>query len=176
PITADPADGAKIAALGGLDASRIEVGHRVISVNGFPVQSIDEFQRVAEATSEFAVGDTVEISLGVENPENGETFVEKLFLPAMQRTTLPNGVVFDTRRAGEGWTTTVTRGFGDTQSELQVGDILVAFMPTNELIDTPEALPNILARELEKGVAQVNFAIKRGEDMWLVAMPYASSQ
>ncbi|MEM7718516.1 MAG: protein kinase [Pseudomonadota bacterium] len=176
PVNADPADGAIIASLGGLDSSNIEEGQRLISVNGFPIQAIEDFQRVAAATVAFSVGDTVEVSLGIENPSTGATFVEKLTLPAVQQTTLSNGVVFETRRDGDSWVTFVTRGAGLTQSELQTGDQLVAFMPSNELIDTQDGLSTILTREADNGAAQINFAIRRDNDMWLVAMPYTAGQ
>ena len=148
-------------------------GQRIVSVNGFPIDSLMDFQRVAAATSDYAVGERVQVSFGIVDPATGATSVEQTELLAVQHTVLLNGISFETRSEGDAWVTYVTSEPNDGTSELKVGDRLIALMPSNELIDTQEALPSILRRELDAGTSVFNFAVTRDEAMWLVAMPYA---
>lgn len=172
-VVADPADPTLIASLGAGVPGFLEAGQRIVSVNGFPIDSLTDFQRVAAATSDFSVGDSVQISFGIVDAATGTTSVERAELLAVQQTVLLNGMKFETRKEGDAWSTYVTSGPETGTSELKVGDKLIALMPNNELINTQDALPAILQRELDAGTSVFNFAVNRDEEMWLVAMPYA---
>ena len=172
-VVADPADPTLIASLGADAPEFLEAGQRIVSVNGFPIDSLTDFQRVAAATSDFSVGDSVQISFGIVDAATGTTSVERAELLAVQQTVLLNGMTFETRKEGDVWSTYVTSGPETGTSELKVGDKLIALMPSNELINTQDALPAILQRELDAGTSVFNFAVNRDEEMWLVAMPYA---
>ncbi|MEM9899143.1 MAG: protein kinase [Pseudomonadota bacterium] len=174
-VVADPADPALVASADGPLAEYLTPGVRVVSINGFPITSLSDFQRVVDATSNYAVGDSVTVAFGIENPSNGETFVRSVELQASQLTMLSNGVSFETVQDEAGWVTVVTNGNGQGVADLQTGDRLVALMPTNELIDGQDTLPSVLERELEAGTTQFNFAVNRDGDMWLVSMPYAAT-
>ena len=96
-------------------------------------------------------------------------------LPAVQETLLLNGVRFQTRKDGESWITTVASGMGTGQSDLQTGDRIIAFMPTNELVDSQDDLARILRREIQNGNTQFNFAVNRDDEMWFATLRYAVS-
>lgn len=171
-VVADPADPTLIASVGDGMPEFLAPGQRIVSVNGFPIERIGDFQHVVDATSSYTAGDTVEVAFGVQDAATGSTSVQQAELLAVQQTILLNGMSFETRQDGDGWATFVSRGPDSGTSELKVGDKLIALMPSNELIDTPEALSSILLRELDAGTTVFNFAVTRDEAMWLVAMPY----
>jgi serine/threonine protein kinase len=172
-VVADPTDPARIASVAPGTPDIFQPGRRIVSVNGFPIDSLADFQRVVAATSDYEVGDEVRVSFGVLDPSTGNTSVESATLPAVQQTVLLNGMAFETRQDRGSWVTYVTSEPESGTSELKVGDRLIALMPDNELINTRTALPDILRRELDAGTSVFNFAVIRGEEMWLVAMPYA---
>ena len=174
PVKADIADPTIVTSIEGPAAEYLQAGHRILSINGYPIDSLNDFQRVVNATTDFAVGDDVRITLGIEDPATGRTFVQVLELPAVQEILLLNGVRFQTTKDGDAWTTIVINGTGQGQSDLQPGDRMVALMPTSEMIDTQGALPRMLRRELQGDSTQLNFAVNRGGDMWFVTMQLAS--
>ncbi|MEO1537781.1 MAG: protein kinase [Pseudomonadota bacterium] len=173
-VTAAPTDPLVVRTASGPSAEFLEPGLKVVSVNGFPLEALSDFQRVAEATADFSVGDTVSISFGIENPSTGETYIRTIALPAVQQTLLQNGVSFEAvLQEGGAWATIVRNGAGDNVDELQTGDKVVALMPNNELIDDPDTLPSLLRREIDAGATRFNFAVSRDGEMWLVSLPYA---
>ena len=172
--TADAQDPTLVSAVEGPVAEVLQPGQRVVSVNGYPLESLSDFQRVIDATTDYSAGDSVDVTLGIEDPQTGSTVVETVQLPVVQQTMLLNGVSFETVRDGESWSTVVTAGNGDGESDLQAGDRIVAFMPTNELMDQEASLSTVLSRELGAGATQFNFAVERGGDMWVVSMRYAA--
>jgi hypothetical protein len=171
-VVADPADPTIVQSIEGPAAEQLAPGQRVLSVNGFPLGSLADFQRVVDATSDYAIGDSVRVAFGVEDPVTGITSVRNVVLPAVQSTMLLNGIRFETVRDGDGWATFVSEASGQEQSELQTGDRIVAHMPSNDMIDQQDALQTVLQRELEAGSTQINFAVNRNGDMWLVSMPF----
>ncbi len=174
PVEADAADPTLIAAVSGPMADILEPGQRVLSVNGFPIDALSDFQLVVQATSDFAVGDTVEITLGIQDTDTSDTFVQSVELPGVKQIMLLNGTGFQTIRDGEGWSTLVTSGSGQSQTDLQAGDRIVALMPDNELIEGEDGFGRVLQRELDKGTTQFNFAVLRDGEMWLAGMRYAT--
>ncbi len=173
PVVADPDDPAVVVSAEGPIAEHLKSGYRVLSINGFPISSLNEFQRVVGATSDYSVGDAVKVTFGIEDPVAGETFVRSVNLAAVEETLLLNGVRFQTTRDGDKWTTTVASGTGDGEADLQAGDRIVALMPDNEMIDTQDGLSKLLKREISKGNSQFNFAVSRDGAMWLATMQYA---
>ncbi len=171
-VVADANDPTVVVSADGLAADVLKPGYRVMSVNGRPIASLSEFQEVVNATSVYSVGETVSVTFGLEDPATGETFVRSLDLPTAQETTLLNGVQFLTMRDGDSWTTTVANGTGEDQSELQNGDKIVAFLPANELINSPNALASVMRREIQNGSTQFNFAVNRDGEMWFVTLQY----
>ncbi len=173
-VVADSADPTLVGSADGAIAEHLTPGLRVLSINDFPIGALSEFQRVVDATSDYSVGDTVEVSFGLEDPATGETFVRSVELPSLQRTMLLNGVSFETVKDGDAWATFVENGTGETASDLRVGDQIFALMPANELIDKEDGLSQVLKRELASGSTTFNFAVKRDGEMWLVSLSYTA--
>ncbi len=173
-VEADTSDPTLIAAVSGPMAEVLEPGQRVLSVNGFPIEALADFQRVVQATSDYDVGDAVEITLGIQDPNTSDTFVRSVELLGVRQTMLLNGTEFETAREGEAWTTLVTAGSGNAETDLQRGDRIVALMPDNEVIEGEDGFSRVLQRELDEGTTQFNFAVLRDGEMWLAGMRYAA--
>ena len=174
-VLADSNDPSLIVSVEGPAAEHLEPGQRVLTINGFPITSWSDFQSVVDATREYSVGESVEVVLGIEDPDTGKTSVKSVSFPAIGQVMLLNGVQFEMSRDGDNWVTFVTSGNGQETSDLQSGDRIIALMPSNELIDKEDSLSTLLMRELRSGTTQFNFAVKRGEEMWLVTMRYAAN-
>jgi hypothetical protein len=56
-----------------------------------------------------------------------------------------------------------------------VGDVIVGYIPTSERIETPTGIFDLLKREIEAGKTQFNFAVKRGGNIWAIAIPFADT-
>ncbi|MDA9865143.1 serine/threonine protein kinase [bacterium] len=174
-VAADASDPTRVASVEGPLAEHLQPGFRLISVNGLPVQSLNNLQRSVEVGSDQSVGSTVQVTLEIEDPAQGNTFERSVALPVVERTTLLNGVSFETTIDDGSWKSVVVTGIGTDQADLQTGDQIIAFMPDNELIDSEDALARALLREIQNGTAEVLFAVKRDDEMWLVTMPVATN-
>lgn len=174
-VTPDSSDPSIVQIADGPLSEHLSPGLRVVSINGFPLSTLRDFQRVVDATTDYEAGDSVSIAVGIENPGTGETYVRDVDLPSHQKTMLLNGVEFQTVKDGDNWITSVTAGSGAGEADLRVGDQLIALMPNNELIDGQQTLVSLMQRELDAGSTQFNFAVTRNGEMWLVSMPYSGA-
>lgn len=174
-VTPDPSDPTLIADVGGSVADELRAGLRVVSINGFPVEALSDLQRVVQATSDLQPGENVSVTFGLQDPSSGSTFVRSIDLPISKQTMLLSGVSFETVRENASWVTYVTAGSGTEQSDLQSGDQLIALMPGNEMIDGEDTLSDLISREIRNGSNQFNFAVNRGDSMWLVSMNYGAN-
>jgi serine/threonine protein kinase len=74
---------------------------------------------------------------------------------------LSNGIVLTTIATGNGDRAMVTALPEGVSTDLQVGDVLLVYAATGELIDSAAAANALLERELAKGVATLGFAVQR---------------
>jgi hypothetical protein len=74
---------------------------------------------------------------------------------------LSNGIVLTTIATGSGDRAMVTALPEGAATDLQVGDVLLVYAATGELIDSAEAANALLEREIAKGVATLGFAVQR---------------
>ena len=86
-------------------------------------------------------------------------------LPVVTELCLDGGLVFEMQPTPTGVRTVVTRApEGDAdgdEARLAVGDVLLAYLPTGEILGTTEALAQILKRESQNRIATFGFAIQR---------------
>jgi serine/threonine protein kinase len=153
----------------------LKPGFRLVSINGFPVESLADAQKIVKGTSDLRLGSEVEIALALADTRNGETIVRQLTLPTVQETFLLNGVRFRTQNVDGVWKTYVVEAADRSEDGLLPGDQVVALMPSSELIDQPTSLSGIIERELAAKVTKFNFAVNRGGDMYLVSMDYGGN-
>ncbi len=168
PFMLEPNGSLRILSVDASAPEWLESGSKILSVNGLPVISFSEVQQVVKLQPGFGLGASVKATLGIETPD-GQTLVRSLDVPTVQETILLTGERFRTAQVDGAWVTTVIESPTDADEALRTGDIVVAFMPSSELIDTPLALQTILAREIAAGAPKFNFAVKRDGEMWLVS-------
>ncbi|MEL7131154.1 MAG: serine/threonine-protein kinase [Pseudomonadota bacterium] len=94
-------------------------------------------------------------------------------LPTAHRTVLLNGLTFEAASEPNGWVTRVTAVPKGLSTDLQVGDIVLAHIATNTRIDTRNALPDVFASAVA-GAIDMTFAVARGGNTRVVALPFAS--
>jgi len=144
-------------------------GTEILAVNGILVSSMAEFDRVLRAFNipDDAVTQPMELTLlqdGVETTVDWEPAI-------IQTTQLANGTSFVARFDGEVWTTSVAT-IAEGETELQIGDQIVAYMTTSEPLVERTSLQTILTRELENGNSEFGFAVSREGSMWVAFFTY----
>jgi hypothetical protein len=147
-------------------------GTEIVAVNGTPVSNMIEFDEAlrASATPQDAVSQPMQLTVkrgGAESTVEWEPAI-------IQETQLGDGTVFVTRFNGEAWTTRVT-AIAEGESELQIGDELIAYMSTSEPVIERTSLPSIFTRELENGTDEFSFAVSRDGSMWVAYYTYNGS-
>ena len=75
---------------------------------------------------------------------------------------LPGGLTFEMAETATGTQTVVSEVPQDAAASLAVGDVLLVYTPTGEVLGTATSLRDILTREFAKGVTTYSFGIRRG--------------
>lgn len=84
-------------------------------------------------------------------------------LPITNVLRLPGGFTFEVVETATGSQTVVSELPADLQGSVQVGDILLLYVPTGETLGTATALREILQREFASGITTYSFVIRRGD-------------
>lgn len=87
---------------------------------------------------------------------------EKASLPVVNVLRLPNGLTFESVETATGTQTVVADVPSGVETTLQVGDVLLVYVATGEMLGTDTALRDILQREFSAGVTTYGFAVRRG--------------
>jgi hypothetical protein len=77
------------------------------------------------------------------------------------RVELENGIVLQTIETGDGPRAVVSVLPDTAKSDLQVGDVLLVYAATGEIIESATAVRALLGREAASGVATFGFAVQR---------------
>jgi tRNA A-37 threonylcarbamoyl transferase component Bud32 len=83
-------------------------------------------------------------------------------LPVVNVLRLPSGLTFEAVETAAGPQTIVAEIPQGTETTLQVGDVLLVYTASGEMLGTANALREILEREFAAGVATYSFVIRRG--------------
>ena len=141
-------------------------GTRILTIEGQAVTSTEQANALVRARVEAAGSAGLQLAVTTEAQVSGAAIDRVLNLPAVHSLTLLNGLGFESRIADGGiWTTTVTTA--SDGAPLQVGDEVVAYIPTSELIDQAESLRTIISREVQAGQTDFSFAIRRDDQIWV---------
>ena len=144
---------------------------RIFAVNEVEVASLEEFNAAVRQT----VSDTenANVSLSVQmgtSPEDQRA--QNWSLPVVQSTRLANGLEFEAIAENGGWITRVKQVPEDYNANIQPGDVIFGFIKSSQVLSGRHDMGEILAKELEAGNTQFSFAVKRGEDTWVVSFDY----
>ncbi|NKB26424.1 MAG: hypothetical protein GKR99_02220 [Rhodobacteraceae bacterium] len=153
----------------------MRAGNKIVSVNGVPVDSIGDIQKVVTATAPIDTEGSIAVELGVEDQLGKTAIVRSLDLPVVENLALLNGVQFQSRLENGEWVTRVKASPGTKPDEFQNGDAVVSYMTTNEAIQGRQGLHALMRREIANGTSNFNFAVNRDGAMWLVTMYYNSA-
>ncbi|SHG67557.1 serine/threonine-protein kinase [Marivita hallyeonensis] len=149
----------------------VRPGARVLEVNGVAVSQISDIDTLAEGIAQ-AGQESIALEFTVLSADETTTSTHDWTVPVLHDTALPNGTVFQTRLI-DGEPRTTVKAVPSAESELQVGDEIVAYVPTSEKIGDQDSLRRILSRELAQGTEQLSFAVTRDGQMWVVSMTHA---
>lgn len=147
---------------------------RIYSVNGTDVDTMSEFNAVLRDT--LAIDDLTEVTVtvGTGLVGSGEITDQELVLPIAQDTRLLNGMVFRTVLSGDEWVTTVIEAPDAVPGDIQVGDQLLAYVPTTELLRDRRSLSDLMAREISLGSNEFSFAVMRNNATWVASLTYSN--
>ena len=145
----------------------------VTAVNGIALASIGEIGAKLRAATDLSTAETVDITLSVTSADGAVVTDVPLTAPVVKEFALLNGLRFGQLPGADGGKMVVTAApppAGDDQ--MHVGDVLVAFVPTNEKISASTDLAALIERQLRSGTSQFPFAVQREETMWITTFNY----
>lgn len=148
---------------------------RIFSAEGQPVNTQAEFDAAILATQDLSAATevTVLVETGVVGQDNARE--QSLTLPVAQNIRLANGVTFRAALIGDAWETTVVAVPSGVDTDLMVGDVVFAYVPTTELINDRRTLEAVFQRELESGTSEFSFAVMRDGATWVASLVFEAS-
>lgn len=165
PFQVDPADPARIAARLPWSPGWVVPGLRIVEVNGAPVQDGAEVAAMLAAGADLSQVTELNVILGYVAATGGDVIRKMETLPAVDRLDLSNGLSFDMVSTPTSVQTVVAAVPGVEVTDLAVGDVLVVYSATGEMLGTATALRDILSREMQNEIATYGFAIQRDGTM-----------
>lgn len=170
PFTATDPTSAQIAEIRADAPDGLRAGLVVTAVNGQPVSSINGIVPLVYGSSAQA-GDLVTVPLRLEtlDPATGETDRHDLNVDVLRRDYLGDAIVFETRFVDDVWRSTV-RAAPPSDGGLQIGDVVVAYIPTGETISAPDSVLGILQSGQAAGVDAYTFAVERDGSRWMATI------
>ena len=172
PFAVDANDPARVFRLDRAAPSWIQPGQQIRVVNGVPVQSLDDIERIVAPANDLEPGQIVDVIFGVQSADGASSFVQTLELPVVRETTLPSGDRLHSMLSNGSWTTTVVEPLHVRYGSFQRGDELVSLRGGAEMIDSPDTLIMIAERELAAGTETLNFVVRRGGEMHFATVPH----
>ncbi len=161
PFTADPAAPDTILLVGPSAAEWMVPGVRIASVDGETISDIAEIDALLRSLATLPAAPFIDVPFGTVAPGSSEVVENHASLPIIQEISLQNGLRF--ALVGISPSRAVVTGV-PPDSQMQPGDQLISYTPTNERIGTDIALADLINREVFAGKSQFTFLVSRGED------------
>lgn len=175
PFTAASSSSRVIGNVGPVAPLWVNEGVEIDTVNGRAIANIDGIGDTLKSAIKLEDQTELQVSFGIKDAETGNQTEQNWTLPIIQKTALLNGISFETRRIDDAWVTTVTDAPASAKSDLKVGDQLIAYMLTSELVDDRTSMKTIMDRELADGKSLFSFAVNRDGTMWIASLDYAGN-
>lgn len=150
-----------------------EPGLKVTSVNDTPVTDFAQINGIVQASFGPETNTFVEVKFGTKTAD-GETIQQEATFPVFYRTELSNGMTFDSKLIGDEWQTFVASMPEGIDSDIRIGDQIMAYIPTSERVSQANSLQQIIERETANDVSQFTFAVTRDGQMWVASLSYSS--
>ncbi|MEM0934697.1 MAG: protein kinase [Pseudomonadota bacterium] len=152
----------------------LDSGVPVVSVNGVEINALTEIEPILREIVSLSGQTEIPVAFGVRDPSTGREQEQVIVLPIIQKTQLMNGMVFETRFDGDVWKTLLVSLPGDSQTDLQPGDHLVAHLGTDLMIDGQTSLADALQAATAEGATSHSFAVQRNGQMWVSGFDYGA--
>ncbi len=150
-------------------------GVEIDTVNGRSIVNLDGIEGALQTSVKLADETELQVSFGIRDTATGVRTEQSSVMPIIQKTELLNGLGFETRRVDDTWVTTVTDVPDTANTDLKVGDEVVAYMLTSELVNDRTSLKAIMNREIAGGTSLFSFAVNRDGVMWITSLDYTDS-
>jgi len=170
PFRASEPNSNVIAEAGFIAPLWVSEGVTVTSVNGIAIDRIADIPKVLRENLNPGESTEVSVSFGIE--KNGIAATHDWEMPIRQDYQLLNGVAFSAFPSGDSWATVVTAIPAGIETELEVGDTLIAYIPNSTKLETRTALKDLFDSEVASGTTQFSFAVNRDESMWVAGLEY----
>ena len=152
----------------------VRPGDTVSSVNGIGISTIAQIDTVLAAQTADPYADpAMDLEISIRAAADGSISTHAWTVPVYFELALTDGTVFRTALEDGEWTTRVSQ-IGEATQALQVGDHLVAYLPTTETLTERLSLHDIVKREASRGTGNLNFAVSRDGSMWVVSLTAAA--
>jgi len=165
PFQPDPSDPSRVAARLPLSPDWMQPGVWIVEVNGAPVQDGKLLQGMLAQGVDLAQMDEMKVIFGYQTAPGADIIRKIEILPVVDRLALAGGLTFEMHETSGATRTVVVQIPADGSTDLQVGDVLMAYSRTGEALGTPTALDDILKREATNRVASYGFAVQRNGGM-----------
>ena len=173
PFFNDGADLTRIAGLMTGAEDWMTVGLRIVEVNGTPIQSFDEIPRLLQdelAAAVAAGASSVPVSFGVEPFAGAAILGKPMQLAIVPQVSVAGKVAAQTLTVGGKTHTVVSAIAPGVETELKVGDRLMAFMAPEGQVDLSDNLGTVLMQQIALGNRTLNFMVEREGAIWLAAL------
>ncbi|MEJ6402964.1 protein kinase domain-containing protein [Yoonia sp. 2307UL14-13] len=173
PFAADRDGSNVIGQVGFISPVWVKPGLAITSVNGTPVDAINDIPAALRQNPSLGEADQIEVEFGTIDLTNGAEADYNWTLPVVQETELLNGLRFESVFTGTEWRTSVAEVPASLTGDLQVGDVLKGFISGEDVIDGRNTVAEIVERELAEGNQLFIFDVLRGDDRWVAMFNYA---
>ncbi|MGL4235208.1 protein kinase domain-containing protein [Tabrizicola sp.] len=156
--------------------SWMQPGQRIVEVNGAPVRGDSDMGALIADGKDLSATTEVQAIFGVEAFPGADIIRKTEMLPVVERVALKNGMTFDIVPSAAGPVVSVAEIPEAIETDLQVGDVLVAYATTQERLDAEKTLASILTRELGNGVRTFSFAVDRNGSLFVAFFTLTEGQ
>ncbi|MEP0564072.1 MAG: hypothetical protein ABJC64_06715, partial [Paracoccaceae bacterium] len=138
----------------------VAAGDRIVSVNGIDVGNINAVSPVLRLSTEIEGQTGLEVELGIEQAGTGTVISKRMSLPIVQDTVLGNGMRFETKYAKHSWETYVVAVPDSANTDLEVGDRVLAY-GTGTPINARTSIKDIIEAYRRKGMNDYEVVVMR---------------
>jgi len=161
PFLPDPKVPGRIGALLPWSPDWMRPGQQIVEINGKPVQDGAQLQAMMYEGLDLTGQDNLKVIFGYQAVPGGQVIRRVETLPVVDSLTLEDGLAFESLHTPTGIRTVVSALPTTGEIDLEVGDVLLTYAPTGEIIGSASALAEILRREVKNDVATYGFALQR---------------
>lgn len=172
PFTGSPKAPDTIGAITGPALPWMQKGVQIVAVNGQQISSLDEIGPMLRDTVDPGDAPMVQVAFSVVDALTGTVSEQLAALPVVQEIVFLNGTRFEARFFEQKWQTKAVDIPAHVDTDLRVGDILVAYAANGEEISGHNTLAKILAEKSSEKDVILNFTVLRDGGIWFATYAY----